>query len=356
MFVKRFPVLVSALLVAALGLSAAPPAAAGGYTVTDIGALPGKPYSAVWQQTINNAGVVAAYASDDPLDLFFNGFTGDSPFLSYRGTVIPLPELPGAIDTIPLHINNKGQVVGRSTPLGDHNHPVLWNQGVISVLPELPGDNKGAALTINDNGLAAGNSQNTSTGIRRATLWHKGKVSQLAPVPGGGLWDDALGINEEGQIVGWSGPAPGFEHIALWDTDGSVHDLGTLGGDWGDAYKINNNGQVVGQSSTATNPNGDPFLWEDGVLTDLGYPEGDVFGVAADINDHGQIVGLSAGDPNDPATYHALLWENAVMTNLQTKIPADSGWQLLWALGINEGGEIVGVGFHEVTGNLRALP
>ena len=75
------------------------------------------------------------------------------------------------------------------------------------------------------------------------------------------------------------------------------------------AYQINNKGQVVGQSSTATNPNGDPFLWDNGVLTDLGYPGGDVFGVAADINNHGQIVGLSASDPSDPTTYHALLWE-----------------------------------------------
>jgi probable HAF family extracellular repeat protein len=89
-------------------------------------------------------------------------------------------------------------------------------------------------------------------------------------------------------------------------------------------------------------------------LTDLGYPVGDVFGVAADINNHGQIVGLSAGDPSDWTTYHALLWQNGRMINLQTKIPANSGWQLLWALGINDRGQIVGVGFHQATGNLRA--
>jgi probable HAF family extracellular repeat protein len=354
MFAKRFPVFASALLLAALA-APRPAAAAAGYTITDLGALPGKPFSGEWQQTINNAGVVAAYASADPMSLFFNGFVGDSPFLWQKGTITPLPELPGAIYTIPEHINNNGTVVGRSTPAGSPNQPVLWDKGVIQVLPELPGDDKGSALTINDSGQAAGNSANSATGVRRAVLWDKGTVSQLTPVPGGGTYDDALGINEQGQIVGWSGPAPGQEHIAFWDKDGSVKDLGTLGGAWGDGYKINNKGQVIGQSATASNPNGDPFLWDNGVLTDLGYPTGDVFGVALDINNKGQIAGLSAGDPNDWTTYHALLWENGVMTNLQSKIPADSGWQLLAAGGINEREQIVGEGFHHGTGNLRAF-
>ena len=116
----------------------------------------GKPYSGEWQQTINNAGVVAAYANSNADDLFYDSFVGDSPFLWYNGTITPLPELPFATDTIPLHINNNGQVVGRSTQPGVPNHPVLWDREVITVLPELPGDNKGGALTINGRGQAAG--------------------------------------------------------------------------------------------------------------------------------------------------------------------------------------------------------
>jgi len=317
MFAKRFPVFVSALLFAALALFTPRPAAADDrYTVTDLGSLPGKPYSGEWQQTINNAGVVAAYANSNADDLFFDTYVGDSPYIWNNGTITPLPELPNATDTIPLHINNNGQVAGRSTPAGDNNHPVLWDKGVIQVLPELPGDNKGGALTMNDRGQAAGYSANTDTGIRRAVLWHKGTVSQLTPLPGGGGFDEALGSNEKGQFVGFSGPEPGMEHIALWDKDGSVYDLGTLGGAWGDGYKINSKGQVIGQSATASNPNGDPFLWKNGVFTDLGNFPGDTTGVALDINNKGQVVGWSAGNPNDETTFHALLWENGVITNL----------------------------------------
>jgi probable HAF family extracellular repeat protein len=290
-----------------------PAAADDGYTVTDLGALPdkGKPYSTTWQQCINNAGVVAAYANADPMSLFFNGFIGDSPFISNNGTITLLPELPDAIGTTPEHINNNGQVVGRYTPAGAYNQPVLWNQGVIQVLPVLPGDNRGNALTINDRGQAAGYSANTTAGTRLAVVWDKGTISVLTPLPGGGGFDEALGLNEKGQTAGWSGPAPGSEHIAFWDKDGSVQDLGTLGGAWGDGYQINKKGQIVGQSSTATNPNGDPFLWDNGVLTDLSYPTGDVFGVALDINNQGQIVGMSGSDFSNPNTYHALLWERA---------------------------------------------
>src|SRR5690242_7455649 len=151
-FSIRLALAALAALALALPLSAAP----GGYTVTDLGALPGKPYSGDWQQTINNGGVIAAYANSSADDIFFNGFIGDSPFLWKNGTITPLPELPGAIDTIPFHINNVGQMVGRSTQVSPFNHAVFWDHGVIGVLPELPGDTSSAALSINDRGQAVG--------------------------------------------------------------------------------------------------------------------------------------------------------------------------------------------------------
>jgi probable HAF family extracellular repeat protein len=327
---------------AVLALTTSRLAIADTYTVTDLGALPGKPNCAVWQQTINNSGTIAAYANSSADDNFFNNFIGDSPFLWQNGTITPLPELPGAVDTIPFHLNNKGQMVGRSTPALSFNHAVLWDHGVIQTLPELPGDTRSAALSINERGQAVGYSR--VNGNRRAALWERGKVSQLPPLPGGGLFDEGMDINERDQIVGWSGPASGLEHIALWDR-GGVHDLGTLGGDWGEAVALNESGQVVGGSATVFG-NVDPFLWENGVLTDLGDFDGDVYGFAVDINKKGRIVGFSAGDITDMTTFHALLWKNGVRINLQTKIPASSGWTLLQAEGINDHGRIAALGLH----------
>ncbi len=348
---QRFTARLVPVALAALALSLSRPAAADGYTVTDLGALPGKPYSVLWQQTINNGGVIAAYANSNADDAFFNGFIGDSPYLWKDGTITPLPELPGAVDTIPFCINNQGQMVGRSTQVVPFNHAVLWDHGVIQVLGELPGDNRSGALTINDRGQAVGYSASTITGERHGTYWYKGMVSQLPPLPGGGVWDEGQGINEQGTIAGWSGSASGLEHIALWDKNG-VHDLGTLGGDWGDAISINNQGQIVGLSETGLGIV-EPFLWQNGVLTDLGNFAGDVYGSAIDINNRGQIVGWSTSNIDDMAGFHALLWVNGVRINLQTQIPAGSGWTLLQAAGINDRGLIVGYGLHN--GILRAF-
>jgi probable HAF family extracellular repeat protein len=80
---------------------------------------------------------------------------------------------------------------------------------------------------------------------------------------------------------------------------GAVHDLGTLGGNSSSASGINDRGQIVGFSTTAS---GDfhAFLYENGVMTDLGTLPGSNFSVANGINNRGDVVGASGG--------HAVLW------------------------------------------------
>jgi probable HAF family extracellular repeat protein len=351
----RFALRLAPVALAALALLTSSPAVADNYTITDLGTLSSSYlYNWTWQQTINNQGVVAAYANngDQPGNIPDpNAFDGDASYLWKDGTITPLPGLPGATDTIAFSLNGLGRVVGRSTVPGTPNYPVLWVNGVIQALPELSGDNKGGALMINDRGWAVGYSASTVTGIRRAAIWdtwykNRVTVSQLPPLPGGGMEDEALGINAKGQAVGFSGPAGGLEHATLWD-QGTVTDLGTLGGTWGDAYAINNRGLIVGQSATATVSGGpDAFLWANGMMIDLGVYSGDVYSGALSINYKGQIVGYSVANYTDLVPTHALLWENGAMINLQTRIPATSGWTLLSASGINDSGQINGIGLH----------
>jgi len=76
-------------------------------------------------------------------------------------------------------------------------------------------------------------------------------------------------------------------------------------------------------------------------VTDLGTLGGQ-FSTARDINDSGAIVGgaLIAGDE----AYHAFLYEDGAMHDLNDLIDPDAGWELVNALGINNRGEIVAVG------------
>jgi probable HAF family extracellular repeat protein len=80
---------------------------------------------------------------------------------------------------------------------------------------------------------------------------------------------------------------------------------------------VNSHGQVVGQTGLR-NSNGSyttAFLWQNGVLTDIGTMTGSQSSVSAnDINDAGQIVG--AGDVLGASGPHALWWHDGTYTDL----------------------------------------
>jgi probable HAF family extracellular repeat protein len=83
----------------------------------------------------------------------------------------------------------------------------------------------------------------------------------------------------------------------LWTKERGMQDLGTLPGDAiSEALGINDQGQVVGVSFTAGFASARAFIWQDGVMKDLNTlvaknPSNISLIVAADINARGEITG-----------------------------------------------------------------
>ena len=75
-------------------------------------------------------------------------------------------------------------------------------------------------------------------------------------------------------------------------------------------------------------------------------------GTANDINNKGQVVGISC-DVN--FNCRAFLWEKSVMTDLNTLVAPGSSLYLTFGGGINDFGEIAGTAFDQNTGESPAF-
>ena len=79
-----------------------------------------------------------------------------------------------------------------------------------------------------------------------------------------GIKSCANGINDSGQIVGWSNYSGQYQ--AFLYSDGVFTDLGTLGRTPSGAEGINNSGQIVGYTYATGYPGECAFLYSGGVI------------------------------------------------------------------------------------------
>ena len=226
------------------------------------------------------------------------GLIAGSPGGSGRPARVTVP--------IPSPARNTTPDPGCPAPQKFQFEPVIWQQGEIQQLPTIAGDPDGVAEAINDNGQIVGISGTCDTSVgafsaMHALLWENGGVINLGNLGGQG-WNTPMAINHHGDVIVGFSDLPG-------DVAGGV-----------------------------LNPNFHAFIWTkaSGKMTDIGVLPGDSLSEALDVNDQGQVVGVSL------PSFHAFIYEDGKMFDLNSLIPKSSPLLLIAANGINENGEITG--------------
>jgi probable HAF family extracellular repeat protein len=217
----------------------------------------------------------------------------------------------------------------------------------------LKGDNESNGFFINSSGAVVGcsdtaNSEGypcTGTGPgQHAFYWTKsGGLKDLGTLPGGNI-SGAIGLNDSGQVVGYSNTSTGlsteFNFTAFeWTSSGGMINLGKLsGGNSSCAFEINSAGVIAGDSFISSSVV-DAASWTNDKIKNLGGLSKSIFTAGLAINNNGEIAGESVFSYGPPFTSHAFQWSSAHgMTDLGTL----SGGNTSIANGLNNSDIVIG--------------
>jgi probable HAF family extracellular repeat protein len=212
-------------------------------------------------------------------------------------------------------VNDAGHAVGR-LPNGV---AYLWDGTTTTWLYN------GYAFGVNNSDVVVGNNGTT------AFMWVNGRTVVL---PANGPVSYAFDISDSGFIAGFSGG------VACRWQEGAITVIGMLPGGTGGskAYGVNDVGDVVGYSDHG--PNYKAFLYSGGVLSELSPLPSNDYNIAFAINNVGEAVGYATD--GGPWPYYAVLWDNRQPIDLQTRVYPPLGIDLETALDISDAGWIIG--------------
>ena len=305
------------------------------YRMTDLGVLPGQdpPHDTTQAYGINNRGQIVGVSLN---------LTRPSPrgYIWENGTWTVLP--PIAYDQSQGNaINELGVVCGQSATTEFGPHAVLWIDAKpidIHVLGI-----QSSAHDVNDDLVVCGAFWYTLF-PQFPFMWRDGVMTQLRVPPPGGPFDDALAVNNLGDIVGsgaawpvlW--PAPAYQPVILE----------TLPIDFGTANDIRDDGIIAGVLKTEPD-RGLGAVWEGTRLVRLiPQPHPDYNSEVYATSAYGEMT-VGARVYIGGGGYHNFIWREGVMMDLQDLVGPDFEKEYLsigWAYDINDHGQIAATAFR----------
>ncbi|MCW3050985.1 MAG: hypothetical protein JWN14_155 [Chthonomonadales bacterium] len=308
------------VLIVVCGVWSVPASSQTRFTVTDLHTLGG---AESYATAINKSGQVVGYSSTP---------TGQSAFLYSNGVMSGIGPTGPGISSQANGINDKGDIVGYAHLPAPADSPTafFWHAGSTTLLSR-PGYFT-FAYAINNSGRIVGSSE-TLSGRNLATYWDNGVATEIGLQVSSFFGESgAYAVNDSGQIAG-SAYVAGF----IWQNGTVINYPGTV-------TSMNASGAGVGYYYVDAHP----YFFQGNTSTTLNVPEGRRM-YPYGINNANQIVGQLDQYPNT----RAFLYENNQAIDLNTLIPANSGWALQGAQAINDAGQIVG--FGTINGAIHAF-
>jgi hypothetical protein len=234
-------------------------------------------------------------------------------------------------------VNSRGEAAGTaSTADSSRRAAFALRQGRVVLLS----GEQARANGINEEGAIVGQAILPGSKVARPVLWKNGSPVDLNICCAG----VARSINGKGVIVGDTYDQAGRYHAFVWDSAQGAHLLAVPGEEYSSALALNRLGEIIVKATP-----GGLFLYSGGKLEPIGIPKG----MPRSINKDGIVVGSFGPGPE---AQRAFVWDKVHgMRDLNTLIPANSGWTLEVATSINDRGEIVGWGDHGGTENAGFL-
>lgn len=260
-------------------------------------------------------------------------------------TLMDLGSADGTISSA-FAINDSGQVIGFTATSENNLWGLYWEPAlpmdpcILCPVPPGMGLNQAQVFDINDDGLAAGISYNLGDANITGLNWLSAPIWDTEAVEHPGF--SARGINGAGDIAGfniYSTATLGLVEQAAWLLGDTVAWLPTLGGTFSYAYDINDVGQVVGVSYLTGDTTRHAALWQAGFPHDLGTLGG-TNSQAYAISNAGHVVGHSDAPGGliraflctvDPAGNVLQKFDLGALNNTHS-----------YGLGVNDGGVVVG--------------
>ena len=219
----------------------------------------------------------------------------------------------------------------------------LWigNENKFITLPMPPGTIRSWAFDITPDGTKiAGSFDLSGDGLGNLGYLYDhetGTFTNLSTLPDGN-WSEALAINGNGLATGfWGNNNTGPWQAFIWE-DGMMNDLGpSIGGANNRGLDINDIGAITGWWQRKNNGDRLAFVWQDRVMTNLGPIPGGFTSEGHAINSRGDVTGW--GKVQDfPMVAHAFVWNDGAMVDIDT-LP---GFESSTARGINDAMQVVG--------------